>query len=149
MTAFLNRLDSVPIFGNDFTSEFNQWLANITDTLNEALANIESVIFYREAVGSTPFTAIVNSAYIVSNAALTTITLPDSAAVGAVVKLIGSGAGGWVLKPGSGQTIKVNSSSAGTSIASTNRYDCISIICIEANTTWVTTSSQTSGFTIT
>lgn len=41
MTAFLNRLDSVPVFGNDFTSEFNQWLANITDTLNEDIRIIQ------------------------------------------------------------------------------------------------------------
>lgn len=41
MALFIERLDSVPVFGNDFTYEFNQWLANITDTLNEDIRVIQ------------------------------------------------------------------------------------------------------------
>jgi len=37
----LNRLDAVPLFGSSFTFEFNQWLTNIVDTLNETLETVE------------------------------------------------------------------------------------------------------------
>ena len=41
MTVFLGRLDSVPLFGSDFTFEFNQWLANTVDTLNETVTTAQ------------------------------------------------------------------------------------------------------------
>ena len=41
MTLFLNRVDTVPVFGNDFTYEFNQWLANLVGTLNEDIRVIQ------------------------------------------------------------------------------------------------------------
>ena len=42
MAVFIGRLDTVPVLGNDFTFEFNQWLANTTDVLNEALETIQN-----------------------------------------------------------------------------------------------------------
>tara|TARA_R110000868_G_scaffold161317_1_gene391494 strand:+ start:1119 stop:1412 length:294 start_codon:yes stop_codon:yes gene_type:complete len=41
MTVFLGRIDSVPLFGSDFTFEFNQWLANTVDTLNETVTTAQ------------------------------------------------------------------------------------------------------------
>ena len=41
MAVFIGRLDTVPVLGNDFTFEFNQWLANTIDVLNEALETIQ------------------------------------------------------------------------------------------------------------
>lgn len=101
------------------------------------------------AQASTPVTAAVNTGYVITDASTVTVTLPAVAAVGSVVRIAGEGAGGWVLAPGAGQTIKVLTASASTSVASTEQYDCIEVVCVTANTTWVTLSMVTTGFTIT
>lgn len=149
MTVFLNRIDPVPVQYEDFTFEFEQWMSVMVDNLNSVLQTIEDVSFIDKKVEATPYLAAVNSTYLIENAALTTVELPDIAPFGSVVNIIGKGSGGWLLTPGAGQTIEVAGSSAGTSIASTSRYDCISIKCVTDNTTWVTVSSSTAGFTIT
>lgn len=33
----LERIDSAPLFNESFSTEFNQWLANLVDTLNEVI----------------------------------------------------------------------------------------------------------------
>jgi len=152
MTLFLDRVDSVPLQTENFGFEFEQWLAVMVDSLNEVLEKIENVSFIGINVPATPvdpYEIAPNNSYLITDSGLTTLILPAAAPIGNVVNIIGFGSGGWSLEPAAGQTIKVSASSVGTSIASTNRYDCISIICVEENTTWVTTSSQTAGFTIT
>ncbi len=86
--------------------------------------------------------AVVNTGYIISNASATTVTLPNTAAEGSVVAIAGKGAAGWVLTAGSGQTIKIGNqttSTAGT-LTSTAQYDCVEVVCVTANTTWVVRS---------
>ncbi len=83
-----------------------------------------------------------------TNAAQVTITLPAVAAAGSVVSIAGTGAGGWILQPGAGQTIQVLTATASTSITSAERYDCIQVLCTVANTTWVALNMATTGFTI-
>ena len=100
------------------------------------------------AAPSTPVTAVINTGYYVTDASQVTFSLPTTAAAGSVVKIVGNGAGGWILQPGAGQTIKVLSASASTSITSAEQYDCIEVLCTVANTTWVTMSMVTTGFTI-
>jgi hypothetical protein len=99
------------------------------------------------AASSTPITAAVNTGYYITDASQVTITLPAVAAAGSIVAIAGNGAGGWILQPGSGQTIKVINVSAGTSITSAEQYDCIEVICVVANTTWVARNFVTTGFT--
>ncbi|HWW39674.1 hypothetical protein [Pedobacter sp.] len=41
MDLILDRIDSAPIFGNEFTQDFTQWVTNLVDTLNEDIADIE------------------------------------------------------------------------------------------------------------
>lgn len=101
------------------------------------------------AQASTPVTAAINTGYIITDASTVTLTLPTTAAVGSVVRVVGQGAGGWILAPGAAQTIKVLTASASTSVASTEQYDCIEVVCVVANTTWVTMSFVSTGFTIT
>lgn len=101
------------------------------------------------AASSTPITASVNTMYYITDASTVTITLPATAAAGSVVSIVGNGAGGWILAPGAGQTIKVLLSSASTSVASAEQYDCIEVVCVVANVTWVARSMVTTGFTIT
>lgn len=83
----------------------------------------------------------VNSGYIANNVGLVTLTLPAIAAVGSMVRIKGSGAGGVLIAQNAGQQIVWTSLSASTvgvagSISSTDRYDFVDLICIAANTTW-------------
>ena len=87
----------------------------------------------------------IDNGYITNNAGLVTVTLPDTAALGSVVRLSGKGAGGWLLAQNAGETIHFGNTDTTTgvtgSLASTNQYDAIELVCITANTDWVVISS--------
>lgn len=93
-------------------------------------------------VTATSATMSVNTGYIANNAALVTLTLPSTAAIGDVIYIIGKGAGGWLIAQGASQLIHIGSSAstsgAGGSVASTNRYDSCQLVCTVADTTWTT-----------
>lgn len=151
MTQFLIRVDSAPIIYSDFDSQFLQWIWVLVDSLNENLTDIESSIMSVSETSAALIDAEINTRYVVAeNLLVTEITCPELAPVGSRITVAGLSSNGWLLKPFSGQTIKVGdvNMSAGTSIASTNQYDSIEIICVEANTTWITLSTQTMGFVI-
>jgi hypothetical protein len=112
------------------------------------LSDIPPQVLYWVAASSTPITAAINTGYYITDASQVTITLPTTAPAGTLVAIVGYGAGGWILQPGSGQTIKILTQSASTSIASSEAFDCIEVICVVANTTWVARSSITTGFTV-
>lgn len=82
----------------------------------------------------------VDNGYIPTNAALVTLTLPAISVVGDEIAIIGEGAGGWVIAQNAGQSIQFGNLSTtigvGGSLASTNRYDTVTLICRVANTTW-------------
>lgn len=96
-------------------------------------------------VTATSQSAAINNGYITNNAALVTVTLPATAAVGSIVRVDGLGAGGWLVAQNAGQQINVGSvqstSGTGGSVASTNQYDAIELLCVVANNTWTTLSS--------
>lgn len=97
---------------------------------------------------ATPFTwnedttgtvsAAVNNGYVVQNAGGTTITLPAVCAIGDTVKVIGKGAGGWVLKPASGDTIEMLGTTTAGSETVTPDEDTatIEVVCTTANSAW-------------
>lgn len=114
---------------------------------NNVRLTTNPIILWTSISGTTQ-SAAINSAYVVSNAAQTTITLPVTAPLGSVVAIAGNGAGGWILVPGAGQTIKVLTASASVSVTSAEQYDCIEVVCVVANTTWVARNMVTTGFTI-
>jgi hypothetical protein len=103
-------------------------------------------ITYAEVTGTSQ-SAAVNNGYIANNASLVTVTLPSTAAVGDIVEVVGSGAGGWKIAQNASQEIKwdaggvdgSNETTAGTggSLASTDRYDSVRVQCIGSNNTWV------------
>ena len=100
-------------------------------------------------IAGTTQTAVVNTGYVVSNAAQTTITLPVTAPLGSIVEITGSTtATSWVLTPGAGQTIQIGSVQAATSVTSNNQWDSIRVVCVLDNTTWVMLSSVTNEFAI-
>jgi hypothetical protein len=101
-------------------------------------------IAWTEVTGTSQAMA-VDSGYIANNAGLVTLTLPATAAVGDRVRIAGKGAGGWKCAQNAGQTINFGNTATtvgtGGSIDSTNQYDALELLCITANTTWVTLSS--------
>ena len=97
-------------------------------------------------VTGTSQSASVNNGYIANNASLVTITLPSTASVGDVVRVGGSGAGGWKVAQNASQVIHFLSSNTtiGTSgsLASTTRYDGVELVCSATNTDWVVVSAM-------
>ena len=83
--------------------------------------------------------------YINTNAGLTTFALPALAAVGDAFSIMGESAGGWLIAQNAGQNIQFGSLSSTPgvlgSLASSNRYDCIELICRVANTTFQVVSA--------
>lgn len=104
-----------------------------------------SPLIWSEVTGTSQ-TAAVNTGYITNNAALVTVTLPTTIAVGQIVRVAGKGAGGWRIAQSAGQQIHfgaVDSTSGATGyIGSTNRYDCVELLCITANLEFVVMSVQ-------
>jgi hypothetical protein len=99
---------------------------------------------WTEVVGTSQAMA-VNNGYIASNAGLVTLTLPGTAALGQIIRVAGKGSGGWQIAQNGGQTIHFGAANtttgAGGSLASTNRYDSIELLCITADTDFVVLSS--------
>jgi len=103
-------------------------------------------ITWNNVTGTTQ-AAAVNNGYVANNAALCTITLPSTAAIGQIVAVVGNGAGGWKIAQNSGQTIhqsfsKSSTTGAGGYFASTNLYDSAELICVATNTDWVVRNSS-------
>lgn len=95
------------------------------------------------SISGTTQTAAVNTGYLANNAAQVTITLPATAAVGAVVEIIGLAAGGWRVTAASGDDIRFNGSSvASGSYVSGGQYTQVVLRCIVANTTWMVVNTQ-------
>jgi len=42
MSIFLERIDAAPLSNSDFPYEFNQWVANLVDSLNEVIATVQN-----------------------------------------------------------------------------------------------------------
>lgn len=96
-------------------------------------------------ISSTTATMSSNNAYVANNAGLVTLTLPATAAFGDVIQVVGKGAGGWSVAQNAGQTIHFGTfnttTGVGGSLASTQTYDSIEMVCIIANTDFVVYTS--------
>lgn len=111
-----------------------------------------SGIGWTEVTGTTQL-MVADSGYVSNNAGVVTFTLPTTAAFGTAISIIGKGAGGWLIAQNANQLIQVGSvastTGVGGSVASTNRYDSIDLICTTANLVWtVLGGPQSAGLTI-
>jgi len=101
------------------------------------------MVWTREA--GTPVTMAISHGYIPTNVALTTFVLPVTASVGDIIAVVGESAAGWVITQNAGQNIQYGNASTtvgvGGSIASSNRYDTIYIVCRVADVSFSVTSS--------
>ena len=72
-----------------------------------------------QTVAGTTQAATGGAGYLLANAALVTVTLPATPAVGEVVRVLGAGAGGWVIAQNAGQRIRLNAAASTTGAAGT------------------------------
>lgn len=88
----------------------------------------------------------VNNGYVTDNgASLVTYTLPVTAALGSVIQIAGFSSGGWKIAQNASQLIhfgnQTTTTGTGGSLASSNTFDQVTIVCVVANTTWCVTSA--------
>lgn len=108
------------------------------------------VLFTWNTVSGTSQAMVADNGYVVTNAALTTLTLPSTAAINTIIEVVGTSAGGWRIAQNPGQQIRQLGSTVGsnaTTIGITGRIDAgstsgtdamssIKLLCTIANTTW-------------
>lgn len=96
-----------------------------------------------DVTGTTQAMAI-NTGYLADNASLVTMTLPSTAAQFSIIRVAGKGAGGWKIAQNASQTIQignqVTTTGVGGSLASTNAFDALEIMCTTTNNGWVVLS---------
>jgi len=103
-------------------------------------------IAWNEVTGTTQ-AAAVNNGYITNNAGLVTVTLPATASVGSVVRIMGLGAGGWKLAQNASQYVRwdestVTTTGVGGSLDSTDDHDAVELLCTVTNNGWSVLSSK-------
>ena len=90
-------------------------------------------------VGPTPMS--VQNGYVTNNAAQVGLNLPASSSFGDIVRVAGVGAGGWIINQAAGQSMIIGSDTStvgvGGSVASTDPNDAVELLCVVANTTWL------------
>ena len=93
----------------------------------------------------------VSNGYVANNAGLVTLTLPDTAAVGSEVRIVGKGAGLFKIAQNAGETIHIvatdTTTGTGGSLTAIEQYASLELVCITANTNWAVISS-TGNFTV-
>jgi hypothetical protein len=108
----------------------------------QMFASILRFIQRYETVTTASKQCVSDVMYGADYATLLTFTLPSVANshLGDKLSIIGVGAGGWLIAQNATQLIHVGATAsiAGVtgSVASTNRYDCISLVCTVEGTTW-------------
>lgn len=136
-------------------------IASITAGTNISIVNAPGAITI-SAIGmagigwtnvtTATFSLVADNGYIADRVTLVTFTLPVTAAVGTIIYIQGLGVGGWKVNLNTGQQITVGNTITTVttgSIASTNQYDSIALLCITANTLWASLGApQSLGLTI-
>jgi len=94
----------------------------------------------------TSDTLVKGNAYQANNAGLVTYTMPTvvSSTFGDTIQVSGFGSGGWLIQCVATQIIHYGSSatSAAGSLASTNRYDGVTLVCSSTTNEWFVIASQ-------
>lgn len=125
---------------------------NVTFPTSGTLATVGSPYAFVDQTSSS-VTMAVNTIYLTDNgASLVTYTLPTTSAQGSFIQILGSSAGLWTIAQASGQSIhfgtSVTTTGVGGSLAATNQYDNIQLICTVANTTWVVSAGPQGNITV-
>jgi hypothetical protein len=85
-------------------------------------------------VTDTTVSSSVDIGYVMNNSSQVVLTLPSNPEVGQIIFVIGKGSGGWKIAQNAGQTIyfgdQNTTAGAGGYLESTNRRDCVSLVCV-------------------
>ena len=114
----------------------------VSATANTITISASSSGFSWNNVTGGSATLAAENGYFANAAGLTTFTLPTiiSSSTGDTIKIIGLGAGGWVISQLALEQIIVGSQAStagiGGSVASTNRYDCIELVYSPTSGLW-------------
>jgi len=124
-------------------------------------ATLQQLLTLFQTTGTIPYTEVIgvsqlmsqNNGYTSSNALLVTFTLPVLAAYGTRIEITGKGAGGWLIAQNAGQQIQIGSTASTVgvagSVASSNQWDSLTLVCVTANTLWVALGgAQSAGLII-
>jgi len=103
------------------------------------------VLSWSEVTGTTQALA-VNTGYILNHATTMIVaTLPSTAALGDVIRIVGKGAAMWKVAQNASQYIRfaglTTTTGIGGYLQAENAYDCIEIMCTTANNGWTVISS--------
>ena len=139
--------DGMVLIGNTATNK-PVWASiaagsGITVTPGAGTLSIASTAPFTWSAAAADAGMAVNTGYINTKpAALLTMTLPATAAVGTTIILQGSavGANGWLIAQNALQNIQIGNQTTtigvGGSLASTDDNDAVSLVCTVADTTW-------------
>lgn len=87
-----------------------------------------------------PTAMAVNNGYVSDNGAQVQLTLPLTAVFGSIIRVVGKGAGGWIIGQNAGQTILVGAAGttvgAGGTLAASEPSATVELLCITADTTF-------------
>lgn len=124
-------------------------------------ATLSQVLALFQASGLIPYTDVTfspqqispNNGYIANGVSPISLILPVLAAEGTRIEILGKGTGGWIINQNAGQNIQIGSLSStvgtGGSVASSNQFDSLVLICISPNNTWACLGGpESSGLTI-
>lgn len=134
-------------------------VANLTAGSGITISNTAGGVTISSSGGGYSWTEVtgtsqpmsINNGYIANNAALVTLTLPVTAAVGDTVSVQGKGTGLFSIAQNVGQTIHFGAfdttTGIGGSLTATNRYDSLELICITDNTDFAVLTGSQGNFT--
>lgn len=136
------------VSGTIATARLGSGTANNTTFLrgDQTWATVSALFPWTRVSGTTQALAVGNG-YISTNAALTTFTLPATAAIGDTIRVIGESSAGWRIAQNASQSIRYLSltSTTGTSgridTHSSSPQSTIELVCTTANTGWQVMSS--------
>jgi len=130
-------LTTVGAFTSSFTMTGN---TAVTFPTSGTLATTSQLVSNWVNVTGTSVVIVKDTAYQANNAGLVTLTMPSvaSSTFGDTIRVGGFGAGGWLIQCVATQIIHFGSvaTTAAGSIASTNRYDQIELVCSSTTNEW-------------
>lgn len=92
-----------------------------------------------------PTAMAVNMGYVANFTSRVELLLPDTAAFGSVIEIVGKGSGGWQINQNAGETIYFGDSATTTgatgTIQSSEDRATVRLVCITADTDWAIISS--------
>jgi hypothetical protein len=103
-------------------------------------------------VTGTSLTMVSGNGYVADNSSLVTLTLPTTSIFGDVIQVVGKNTGGWAIAQNAGQTIHFGDENTTTgvtgSLASTNQYDAMTLVCTIADTDWTVAPGTQGNITV-